>query len=407
MNATQLADQLSRDSAFGAQVTAWKVQSRRKPRYAEWPHRVTHPLRKALATHGIDRPYTHQAAAITRIFEGKDVCIVTGTASGKTLCYNAPVIQTILDDPTACALYLFPTKALAQDQLSELHTLIQTAKVDIKTFTYDGDTSPTARRAVRRAGHIVITNPDMLHQGILPHHTSWARLFENLTHVIVDELHVYRGIFGSHLGNVFRRLQRVAEFYGSKPQFICCSATIANPKELGDGLTDRNLSIVDNDGSPAGEKHIILYNPPVVNQQLGLRASAQDTTVSLARRILRNDIQTLVFTRSRTDTELLLSKIRQQPNVGQNEIRGYRGGYLPAERRSIESGLRDGSVRGVVSTNALELGVDIGQLQAVLISGYPGKPVATIGSSRTSTRVVHSSIHRWFQSLRSIHCSEP
>ena len=372
MNAAQLADQLSRDSAFGAQVSAWKVQPRREPQYAEWPCRITHRLQEALATHGVDRPYTHQAEAITRIFNGEDVCIVTGTASGKTLCYNAPVIQTILDDPTACAIYLFPTKALAQDQLSELRALVQTAKVDIKTFTYDGDTAPAARRAVRRAGHIVFTNPDMLHQGILPHHTSWTRLFENLTHVIVDELHVYRGIFGSHLGNVFRRLQRIAEFYGSKPQFVCCSATIANPKELGDRLTDRNLTVIDNDGSPAGEKHIVLYNPPVVNQQLGLRASAQDATVSLARRILSNNIQTLVFARSRTETELLLSKIRGQPNVGQIEIRGYRGGYLPAERRAIEAGLRDGSVRGVVSTNALELGVDIGQLQAVLISGYPG-----------------------------------
>ncbi|MBM4436220.1 MAG: DEAD/DEAH box helicase, partial [Actinobacteria bacterium] len=302
---------------------------------------------------------------------------VSGTASGKTLCYNAPVVQAILDDPQARALYLFPTKALAQDQLDELYGLVQAAEADIKTFTYDGDTAPSARRAVRQAGHIVITNPDMLHQGILPHHTGWTRLFENLRTIVIDELHIYRGVFGSHLANVIRRLLRVAAFYGARPQFICCSATIANPKELADKLTGRDVRVVDDDGAPRGEKHYVFYNPPVVNAELGLRASSLDASAAIARLLLGNDIQSLVFARSRTETELLLSKIRDDPYVGAERVRGYRGGYLPAERRDIEQGLREGRVRTVVATNALELGVDIGQMQAVVLCGYPGSLAST------------------------------
>ena len=372
MNAAQLAERLQRDQAFAPYVTGWKVRPAREARTAEWPQRVALELREALAIRGIRAPYTHQAEAIERILDGEDLVIVSGTASGKTLCYNVPVVQAILDDPQARAIYLFPTKALAQDQLDELYALVQAAEADIKTFTYDGDTAVSARRAVRQAGHIVITNPDMLHQGILPHHTGWTRLFENLKFIVVDELHIYRGIFGSHLANVLRRLLRVAEFYGAKPQIVCCSATIANPKELGDKLTGRDLTVIDDDGSPRGEKHLIFYNPPVVNQELGLRASSVDASADVAHLLLGNDIQSIVFARSRTQTELLLSKIRGSPHQGQDEVRGYRGGYLPAERREIEAGLRDGTVRTVVATNALELGVDIGQMQAVVLCGYPG-----------------------------------
>ena len=372
MNAAQLADHLARDPAFAANISAWKVLPEREARLGKWPERITPDLRSALLERGIRAPYTHQAEAIERILEGQDLCIVSGTASGKTLCYNLPVVQTILDNPQARAIYLFPTKALAQDQLDDLYALIQAVEADIKTFTYDGDTTPSARRVVRQAGHIVVTNPDMLHQGILPHHTGWTRLFENLRYVIIDELHVYRGVFGSHLANVLRRLLRVAEFYGSHPQIICCSATISNPKQLGDRLTGRDLTMIDDDGSPRGEKHLVFLNPPVVNAELGLRASALDAAVEVTRTLLGNDIQSIVFARSRTETELLLSKIRGAPHAGRDEVHGYRGGYLPAERRAIERGLREGTVRTVVATNALELGVDIGQMQAVVLCGYPG-----------------------------------
>ncbi len=372
MNAAQLADRLSRDPSVAPQISGWRVRPAREARYAEWPDRIAPQLREALAQRRAHRLYTHQTEAVERILDGQDVCIVTGTASGKTLCYNLPVVQAILSDPRSRAIYLFPTKALAQDQLDELYALVQAAEADIKTFTYDGDTATSARRAVRQAGHIVITNPDMLHQGILPHHTAWVRLFENLKYVVIDELHIYRGIFGSHLANVLRRLLRVADFYGSRPQIICCSATIANPKQLGDKLTGRDLTVIDDDGSPRGEKHLVFYNPPVVNAELGLRASAIDASAAIARLLLGNDIQSIVFARSRTATELLLSKIRGGPNLGQREVRGYRGGYLPSERREIESGLRDGTVRSVVATNALELGVDIGEMQAVVLCGYPG-----------------------------------
>ena len=261
MNAAQLADRLSRDADFARGVTAWKVRPAREARHAPWPDGIAPVLRQALEQRGVSELYTHQAEAITQVLDGEDVCIVTGTASGKTLCYNVPVVQAILDDPQARALYLFPTKALAQDQLDELYSLIQVADADIKTFTYDGDTAAAARRKVRQAGHVVITNPDMLHQGILPHHTQWTRLFENLRFIVLDELHVYRGIFGSHLANVLRRLLRVAEFYGSRPQIVACSATIANPKQLADRLTDRDLRVVDDDGSPRGEKAPDLLQP--------------------------------------------------------------------------------------------------------------------------------------------------
>jgi len=369
MNAAQLADRLSGDAAFARGVTAWKVRPAREARYGDWPVGVAPVLRRALEQRGVCELYTHQSEAIARVLGGEDVCIVTGTASGKTLCYNVPVVQAILDDPQARALYLFPTKALAQDQLDELHSLIQVAEADIKTYTYDGDTPTTARRKLRQAGHVVITNPDMLHQGILPHHTQWTRLFENLRFIVLDELHVYRGIFGSHLANVLRRLLRVAEFYGSRPQIVACSATIANPKQLADRLTERDLGVVDDDGSPRGEKHLIFYNPRVVNAQLGIRVSEIDAAAEIAGVLLGNDIQTLTFARSRTAAELLLSKLRGGPHLGRGEVRGSRGGYLPAERREIEAGLRSGNVRAVVASTALALGVVIRQAQAAVPCG--------------------------------------
>ncbi len=378
MNLDQLLNRLRETPSFRDNLTAWRLEPPRAAAYAAWPAGLDPRLTTALERRGIGRPYTHQASAIEAILDGRDVVVVTATASGKTLCYNVPVLQSILDDDASRSLYLFPTKALSQDQYSELHGLIETLGLDIKTYTYDGDTPGSARRAVRLAGHIVISNPDMLHTGILPQHTKWQRLFENLRYIVIDELHHYRGIFGSHVANVLRRLLRVCAFYESTPQIICCSATIANPAELAESLTGRPFETVENDGAPRGGRHFIFYNPPVVNQQLGIRKSAVTEAASLATQMLSNDIQTIVFTRSRVRTEVLLSAIRRRSKLPNDQVRGYRGGYRPLQRREIERGLRSGQVRGVVATNALELGIDIGHLDAAILCGYPG----TIASTR-------------------------
>ncbi|HEU5315299.1 MAG TPA: DEAD/DEAH box helicase, partial [Chloroflexota bacterium] len=377
MNIDQLVERLQQDSSFLDNVTAWKYVEPRSARYADWPFGMDERLVRALADRGISRPYTHQAAAIEASLAGRDVTVVTSTASGKTLCYNAPVLQSVLQDQSSRALYLFPTKALSQDQYAELHELIERVGVDVKTYTYDGDTPVAARRAIRLAGHIVVTNPDMLHAGILPHHTKWQKLFENLKYVVVDELHYYRGVFGSHVANVLRRLARVCAFYGSTPRFVCCSATIANPIELAAKLTSRETLLVDDDGSSRGARHFVFYNPPATNKQLGLRQSPTTAAARLARDLIANDVQTIVFARSRVHTEVLLTRIREGTRLPKDAIRGYRGGYLPLQRREIEQGLRRGDVRGVVATNALELGVDIGQLEASVICGYPGTIAST------------------------------
>ena len=301
--------------------------------------------------------------------------VVTPTASGKTLCYNLPVLDRILKDPDARALYLFPTKALAQDQLAELYATVEALGADIGTFTYDGDTPQDARKAIRARAHIVVTNPDMLHKGILPHHTKWVKLFENLRYVIVDEVHSHRGIYGSHVANVFRRLQRLCRFYGSDPQFLCSSATIGNPKELAEGVTGREMTLIDQSGAPRGEKYFAIYNPPVVNRQLGIRKSALNCARDVALSFLAKGMQTIVFAPSRLATEILVTYLKEALETrpgSEGIIRGYRGGYLPLKRREIERGLREGSVLGVVSTNALELGIDIGSLDTAVLLGYPG-----------------------------------
>jgi DEAD/DEAH box helicase domain-containing protein len=347
----------------------------RAPRFAPWPEGLDTSLLYALHQQGIAEPYTHQAQAIEHAVAGRNVVVVTPTASGKTLCYNVPVLNTILKDRSARALYLFPTKALAQDQLDELHGLITHIGQEIGTFTYDGDTPADARRAVRQAGHIVLTNPDMLHTAILPHHTKWTKLFEALEYIVIDELHMYRGVFGSHLANVLRRLRRVCNFYGSNPTFILCSATIANPGELARALVGDEVEMVDDNGAPAGERVVVVHNPPVVNKELGIRQSSLKATRDVAARLIRAGIQTIVFAPSRVRVELLLTylrdTLRNKPGDAER-IAGYRGGYLPNERRNIERGLRDGTVRGVVATNALELGIDIGGMGASVVMGYPG-----------------------------------
>jgi DEAD/DEAH box helicase domain-containing protein len=377
MTLDQLVERLLADPGFRTNVTAWRYAPAREARYGPWPEALDRRLVDALGERGIRSLYTHQSAAVGAALGGEDVCVVTSTASGKTLCYNLPVLQTILDDPRARALYLFPTKALSQDQYAELHGLIGVLGADIKTFTYDGDTPVAARRAVRLAGHVVVTNPDMLHTGVLPHHTKWQRLFENLRFVVVDELHQYRGIFGSHVANVLRRLRRVCDFYGSRPQFVCCSATIANPTDLAERLTGRAVRLVDDDGAARGARHFVFYNPPAVNRELGLRRSALGESARLAQMLLSNDVQTIVFARSRVGTEVLLSRVRQGTRLPEGAVRGYRGGYRPLQRREIEQGLREGTVRGVVATNALELGIDVGQLEAAVLCGYPGTIAST------------------------------
>jgi DEAD/DEAH box helicase domain-containing protein len=352
----------------------------REAKFRPVPGWVTSTLCEAYRVKGIQELYSHQATTAELVHDGKNVVVVTPTASGKTLCYNLPVLNAVLENPDTRALYLFPTKALAQDQLAELHDLATRLSDCFGVFTYDGDTPSDARKAIRERGHIVLTNPDMLHTGILPHHTKWMRLFENLRYIVIDELHSYRGVFGSHLANVLRRLKRVAHFYGSDPQFICCSATIANPGELASQLIEKEVEVVGENGAPAGEKLFVFYNPPMVNRNLGIRRSYINEATRVAKEVLARKLQTIVFANSRLHTEILLTYLQQAnpPKPGQPEpIRGYRGGYLPGERREIERGLRDGRILGVVTTNALELGIDIGSLDACVMAGYAGSIAST------------------------------
>ncbi len=365
-------------------VTTVRTLPAVEARYAPWPDLVDPRLRSALEARGISQLYTHQAAALTHALGGDNVVITTPTASGKTLCYNAPVLSTILADPASRAIYLFPTKALAQDQLAELHELTtqvnQAAGTDIGVFTYDGDTPQDARRAIRTRAHIVLSNPDMLHSGILPHHPKWAKLFENLRFVVVDELHAYRGVFGSHLANVLRRVQRVCRHYGSDPVFICSSATIANPRELAERLVAKTFTLIEESGAPRGEKLFLFVNPPVVNKELGIRRSYLTEARRVAGEFLKRHLQLIVFCQSRLSTEILTTYLKDDfegPPGTPEQVRGYRGGYLPLRRREIERGLREGQVRAVVATNALELGIDIGALDVAVMAGYPGTIAST------------------------------
>jgi DEAD/DEAH box helicase domain-containing protein len=350
-------------------------------KYADYPPE-THPdLVKALREKGFERLYSHQRATWEAVrTAGKNAVVVTPTASGKTLCYNLPVLDTLLKDPSARALYLFPTKALANDQRAELDETIKLLPGEIRIFTYDGDTPQDARKAIRARGHIVLTNPDMLHAGILPHHTKWIKLFENLKYIVIDELHNYRGIFGSHLANVLRRLKRIARFYGSSPQFILSTATIANPVEMAEKMIEDKVELIDDNGAPRGEKYFVFHTPPVVNAYLGIRRSYVNESRRVAGIFLRNSLQTIVFAQSRLITEVLVTYLKEDIEKtikDEGLIRGYRGGYLPIKRREIEKGLREGKILGVVSTNALELGIDIGTLDVAVLAGYPGSIAST------------------------------
>jgi len=376
----EIVASLAERDRSGEVLTAVRQIPAREAQYAPMPPWVRSELAAAYAAKGIAQLYTHQAAAAEAVRGGKNVVVVTPTASGKTICYNLPVLNAVLENPDTRALYLFPTKALAQDQLAELHDLAARLEDRFGVFTYDGDTPADARRAIRERGHIVLSNPDMLHTGILPHHTKWTRLFENLRYVVLDELHTYRGVFGSHLANVLRRLARVARFYGSELQFIASSATIANPVELASRLTEAPFEGIEENGAPAAAKTLVFYNPPVINKHLGIRRSYVNESSRVAQEFLKRGLQTIVFANSRLHTEVLLTYLRHANPAGVAEpepIRGYRGGYLPGERREIERGLRDGRIRGVVSTSALELGIDVGSLDASVMAGYAGTIAST------------------------------
>ena len=380
MNLRQYIETLKSDPFFMQNVACWKELPARPARYEPFPDSLDPRVIKAMDKRGVHRLYSHQRQAVTAALQGEDIVVVTPTASGKTLCYNLPVLDAILKNPDTRALYLFPTKALSADQAAELYALIDILGEPIKCYTYDGDTAAPARAAIRAAGHVVVTNPDMLHSGILPHHTKWVKLFENLKYIVIDEIHAYRGVFGGNLANVIRRLRRVCAFYGAHPQFICCSATIKNPAELAAQIIGSPVRLIDDNGAPAGKRNIVFYNPPVINRQLGIRKSAIGETHRIAEGFLKNDIQSIIFSRSRVTVEVLVRRLKdavRDPLGNAGRVRGYRGGYLPTQRREIERQLRAGEISTVVSTNALELGIDIGQLDVCIICGYPGTIAST------------------------------
>ena len=361
-------------------VTGYHRIPAREAKWMDLPASLDPEIKRVLAERSVSRLYSHQVQCYENARQGENSVVLTPTASGKTLCYNIPVLQSILENRDRRALYLFPTKALTYDQLDDLIQWSDALPGEIRIHSYDGDTPQDARQAIRSTGHVVLTNPDMLHKGILPHHTKWTRLFENLEYIVIDELHTYRGVFGSHLANVFRRLERICRFYGSTPRFIATSATIANPRELAQGLTGKEFELIQESGAPEGEKHLFFYNPPVVNQHLGIRRSYVQETRRIAAGFLKRAKGTIVFANSRLITEVLVRYLKEDlsPGIGEDDVVvGYRGGYLPTERRAIERGLREGTIRGVVSTNALELGIDIGSLDVAVLAGYPGTVAST------------------------------
>ena len=363
------------DPRVARQLALDVAQPGTSARYRPIPASLAEPVRGALTARGVRRLYTHQVEAFERARRGEDVVVATPTASGKSLCYNLPVLDTFARRPEARALYLFPTKALSRDQEEGLRGLMEAAGLSHGAITYDGDTPGDVRRAARDRSGVLVTNPDMLHSGILPHHAGWARFFGNLTHVVVDELHIYRGVFGSHLANVLRRLERVASFHGSRPRFLFSSATIANPEEHAGRLSGRTVHLVGDSGAPSAPRQVMVYNPALVNPELGLRRSYVKCAVDRTADLLRAGVSTLVFGQSRSAVEVMLKYLRDlvpESELPPDQVRAYRGGYLPGTRREIERGLREGAIRCVVATNALELGIDIGDLDAVVCAGYPG-----------------------------------
>jgi len=374
MSINRLMSTWRADPEVGGNIVAQQLIPPRQPSFVPFPPELHPALVNAAQRQGIQALYSHQAEVWQHTQAGEHVVLVTGTASGKTLAYNLPVLDRLVRVPEGRALYLFPTKALAQDQKNELEQLLGELSPEQRfaAATYDGDTTQSARPKVRQNARLIISNPDMLHTGILPHHTRWAEFFSQLQYVVIDEMHTYRGVFGSHVANVLRRLKRITQFYGASPTFILTSATIANPLELGRGLTGARLALVDHDGSPRGPKHFLIYNPPIVDETLGIRRSVLQESVRLVSDLLAYDVQTILFGRARRTVEVMLNYLREGSGLGESQVRGYRSGYLPRQRREIEGGLRSGEVRAVVTTSALELGIDIGGMDAAVLAGYPG-----------------------------------
>jgi DEAD/DEAH box helicase domain-containing protein len=372
------------EASVASNLAAWEEIPARQAQTASLPDALDPALAQALAKNGVSHLYTHQASAWEQAGSGRHVLVTAGTASGKSLCYNLPILDGLLRDPERRALYLFPTKALTQDQFSALERLLGPVEPRPPVAIYDGDTPARDRPAIRRNARLLLTNPDMLHIGILPHHTDWAEFFHHLRYVVLDEAHVYRGVFGSHVANVLRRLRRIARFYGTELQFFLASATLANPQEFAGRLVEAPVALINDDGSGRGPKSFLIYNPPLLDPQLGLRRSALQESVRLADDLLAYGVQTILFGRSRRSVELILSYLREKAattgvagSAAPEAIRGYRSGYLPRQRREIERGLRSGEVRAVVATNALELGIDIGGMGAAVLVGYPGTIAAT------------------------------
>ena len=383
MDSRKALEDILSSPEFAPNIMMEKLLPASDGKFAPFPKDLFPAIGEALRKRGISQIYTHQADVWENVKKGLHTVVVTPTASGKTLCYNLPVLDTLLRDEKARALYLFPTKALSQDQQSELNELVgpdNTASADaipIKVTTYDGDTPESLRVSARDTGRIIISNPDMLHAGILPNHPKWIKFFSCLKYIVIDEAHAYRGVLGSHVADLIRRLKRVAAFYGSKPVFILCSATIGNPKELAETLTGMNVVLVDNNGAPRGEKRVILYNPPVVDYVQGIRRSVVTESRRWMIAFLRGGIKTILFAHSRVKTEVAAAYVNEDiANIftdnSRIRVEAYRGGLLPNERREIERGLREGTIQGVVSTNALELGIDIGGLDASVVAGFPG-----------------------------------
>ncbi|MBL8857177.1 MAG: DEAD/DEAH box helicase [Planctomycetes bacterium] len=371
-----LVDLLRGDPRWAVRFDHWHTLAPRAAQHAPFPARIDARIRELYAARGIVEPYAHQARFIEAALAREDVLVATPTASGKTLCYTVPILQSLLETQGAArALFLFPTKALSQDQSSTLTSIVEELGQDWHAFTYDGDTPPSVRRTLRDRGHLVLTNPWMLHAGILPNHAKWSELFRDLRYIVIDEVHTLSGVFGSNVANVLRRLVRIARHYGSDPRFLLCSATLRDGAEHARRLIGRDVTVIEEDGSPSGARTFGVYNPPMLNPVAGLRANALEEARELARAVCGPSHQTIFFCRRRTHVEVLTRYLKEAAsNLGlsPDEIRGYRGGYLPLLRREIETGLREGRVKVVVSTNALELGIDIGALDVAVLVGYPG-----------------------------------
>jgi DEAD/DEAH box helicase domain-containing protein len=375
------------DPTISGNITAWKVIPARKPIFIDLPEIIDPKIRSLLSSQGITNLYQHQQTAWDLVQSGKNLVLATGTASGKSLAYQLPILNALSKNRSSKALLLFPTKALARDQLAWLNEFSFA-----NTFAYDGDTPQHQRRNIRHQADLIITNPDMLHLGILPYHTNWIDFISQLKFVVLDEIHVYRGVFGSHVANVIRRLKRLCAHYGAQPQFILTSATIGNPLELAESLIEEKIELVAEDTSARGEKHFLLYNPPVIDPKLGLRASMVGEAIRLSAEIIQSGLQTILFGRSRRSVEFMLSALQKKVSLPPSALKAYRSGYLPADRRKIERDLRSGKIRGICATTALELGIDIGGLDSTILAGYPGTIAGTWQQAGRSGRLEEPSI---------------